>query len=335
MRGAGEGTRAPETRRERRRRRNRRWLFGLIGVSVIVAACAVVGITVASDDGSPTSAEVDPTASDDDTTTSAPIDAPTTTTGAPFLGWVDPASVYQPYAGATVPGLLTFRGNPTRNYYGKGPVPQAPSVVWKYPDRAMCSLSEDRGSTTNWCGNGWTGQPAVFERDGRTLVAFGAYDRAVHLVDAATGADVVPPFVTGDIIKGSVTVDPEGYPLIYIGSRDNKFRILAFDRGEFTELWSLDAYDVQPTVWNDDWDSSALVVKDWLFEGGENSQIHAVKLNRGYGPDGKVTVAPQLVWHAPGWDDQELQDYGNEVSIENSVALYGNTLYFGNSGGLV
>ena len=49
--------------------------------------------------------------------------APTTTTLPPYTGWVDPASVYQPFAGATVQGLLTFRGNPTRNYYGKGPVP--------------------------------------------------------------------------------------------------------------------------------------------------------------------------------------------------------------------
>ena len=88
-------------------------------------------------------------------------------------------------------------------------------------------------------------------------------------------------------------------------------------------------------MWNDDWDGSGLVLHDWLFEGGENSQIHAVKLNRATGADGLVTVAPELVWHAPGWDDQELHDYGNEVSIENSVAVYGNTLYFGNSGGLI
>ena len=174
----------------------------------------------------------------------------------------------------------------------------------------------------------------MFERDGRTWVVFGAYDRAVHVVDGATGADILPPFVTGDIIKGSVTIDPDGYPLIYIGSRDNKFRVLAFDRPELTELWSLDANAVSPTLWNDDWDGSGLVLHDWLFEGGENSQIHAVKLNRATGADGLVTVAPELVWHAPGWDDQELHDYGNEVSIENSVAVYGNTLYFGNSGGL-
>ena len=66
-------------------------------------------------------------------------------------------------------------------------------------------------SAHGWCGTGWTGQPAVFERDGRTWVAFGAYDRAVHFVDAATGQDILPPFPTGDIIKGSVTVDPDGF----------------------------------------------------------------------------------------------------------------------------
>ena len=119
------------------------------------------------------------------TTTTVP--ETTTTTEPPFVGWVDPKSVFGPYAGATVPGLLTFRGNPTRNYYGQGPVPAAPHVLWQYPGKKMCSDSEDRGETTQWCGNGWTGEPAVFERDGRTWLAFGAYDRALHVVDAATG----------------------------------------------------------------------------------------------------------------------------------------------------
>ena len=36
---------------------------------------------------------------------------------------------------------------------------------------------------------GWTGQPAVWERpDGKTELIFGAYDRALHFVDAETGS---------------------------------------------------------------------------------------------------------------------------------------------------
>ena len=96
---------------------------------------------------------------------------------------------------------------------------------------------------------------------------------------------------------------------------------------------------MSPTKWNNDWDGSALVLDDYLLEGGENSQLHVVKLNRSYGPDGLVSVAPSLVFHAPGWDDALLGDLAgkspSEVSIENSVAVDGDTVYFGNSGGLV
>jgi outer membrane protein assembly factor BamB len=199
----------------------------------------------------------------------------------------------------------------------------------------MCALSEDRGEVAQWCGTGWTGEPAVFERGGRTWLVFGAYDRAVHFLDADGGQAIFPPFPTGDLIKGSVTVDPHGFPLVYVGSRDGFLRVLAFDRARPAELWRLSAANVAPTKWNDDWDGSPLVLGDYLFEGGENSQMHVVKLNRGIGPDGLVTVAPELVWNAPGWDDELVAAVGNEVSIEGSVAVFGDTLYFANSGGLV
>jgi len=256
---------------------------------------------------------------------------------APFTGWSDPARVGKPY-GDKVSGLLTFRGNPTRTFYGTGPLPRtAPTQRWRFPrSGGLCSVSVDDKGPSTWCGSGWTGQPAVFEREGRTWVVFGAYDRNVHFLDAATGERILPDFRTGDIIKGSVTIDPDGYPIVYTGSRDNFYRAIAIDRSPPVELWRLSARAVSPTRWNDDWDGAGLVIDDHLFEGGENSQFHIVKLNRGYGPDGKVTVAPKLVFNAPGWDDQQLRDIGHgNVSIENSVAVHGNTVYFANSGGLV
>jgi outer membrane protein assembly factor BamB len=133
-----------------------------------------------------------------------------------------------------------------------------------------------------------------------------------------------------------VTIDPDGFPIVYSGSRDNYYRAIAIDRSPPVELWKLWAHDVSPTKWNDDWDGASLVIDDYLFEGGENSQFHIVKLNRGYDANGKVTVAPKLVFNTPGWDDQLLRDIGHgNVSIENSVAIHGNTVYFANSGGLV
>ncbi len=242
----------------------------------------------------------------------------------------------------SIEGLLTFRGDPNRRSYGLGPVPSAPTVAWSYPKAGgMCRQSTAKGETKQWCGAGWTGQPTVHVRDGRTWLVFNGYDGAVHFVDADTGDDILEPFVTGDIIKGTVTIDPDGFPIVYSGSRDNFFRALAIDRpgGKAVELWRLSADAVSPTKWNNDWDGSALVLGDYLLEGGENSQFHVVKLNRAYGPDGLVAVDPSLVFHTPGWDDELLRDLAgrspSEVSIENSVAVDGDTVYFGNSGGLI
>jgi hypothetical protein len=316
--------------------------YPVLGVILIVASVVLLGVAfaydrsqddeVATDDddddsGGPDGAGGEVEAGDGAGTSTVP-----TTTLPPFDGWVNPASVGQPY-GDTVDGLITFRGNPTRTYYGKGPVPKNPQVLWTFPESGgMCG--ESSGKT--WCGTGWTGQPSVWEKDGQTWVAFGAYDKAVHWLDGGTGERLLADFPVGDIIKGSVTIDPDGYPLLYTGSRDNYFRVISMDQGEPVELWKLSATAVSPTQWNDDWDGSALVLDDYLFEGGENSVFHIVKLNRGYDENGFVTVNPELVFYAPGWDDQQLADLGDdEVSIENSVAISGNTVYFGNSGGLI
>jgi hypothetical protein len=311
-------------------------------VAVLVALVLVWGgyalVSSRSDGESAAPAEgptTDPTepvdVSTDESTTTTEPELP------PYDGWVNPASSGRMWSD-TVPGLLTFRGNPTRSYYGEGPVPTAPQVLWSYPEGTMCGQSSDGGSTQTWCGMGWTGQPNVYESEGRTLLSFGAYDYGVHWLDAETGNAVVETFETGDIIKGTVTTDPDGFPLTYSGSRDNNFRILATDRGsEAVELWRVNAndYGVQ-RVWNDDWDSSALIIDDYLFEGGENSWFYIFKLNRAYGPDGLVTVDPELVFSTPSWDAElESQASTRAYSIENSVAISGNTVYFANSAGLI
>lgn len=244
-------------------------------------------------------------------------------------GW----SVGQPW-GTTV-GLTMFRGNPTRTYYGTGPIAESPTRQWTYPSNGMCSTSTNLGQTTTWCGMGWTGQPAVYERDdGVTELIFGAYDRAIHFVNAETGEDLRPAFVTGDIIKGSVTVDPDGYPLIYSGSRDNRLRIIAIDRAEPTELWSIHADDVDGR-WNDDWDSNPAIIDDIMYEGGENGWFFAYELNRGYDASGNVTVSPRRLLAMPSYTADLLETAGGNVSVENSVAAFGERVYFNNSVGRV
>ncbi len=232
-------------------------------------------------------------------------------------------------------GLTMFRGNPTRTWYGTGEIPNNPEVKWRYPDEAMCAKSSDKGEVKEWCGSGWTGEPVIYEHDDLTEIIFGAYDKKVHFVNAETGKDLRTPFETGDIIKGSATLDPDGFPLLYFGSRDNKLRILSLEGAEAKEIWALDSKTLSG-IWNDDWDGNPVILDDIMFEGGENGWFFAIKLNREFDADGHVKVAPEIIFKTPSYDKEFLARVGdNNVSIENSVAIFKDTAYFANSGGRV
>ncbi len=236
-------------------------------------------------------------------------------------------------------GITTFRGNETRSYYGAGPVPRHPEILWRYPaSGSLCSISSDQDGPREWCGTGWTGQPNVIvRRDGKIEVRINAYDGAYHFLNGRTGEPIRPQLQTGDLAKGSATSDPDGYPLYYAGSRDNLFRVIALDRPEPTVLWELNADTSVPNpVWNDDWDGAPLVVGDYLLEGGENSWFYVIRLHRDYDARGKVTVDPEVVLTVPGFDDELLATLpDSNVSIESSVAFDDGVAYFANSGGLV
>lgn len=241
---------------------------------------------------------------------------------------------------ATFPGLTTWRGNVTRTYYGEGPVPVAPVVRWRVPARKMCSRSTiglDGTELVEWCGTGWTGQPNVVPgADGGVEIREGAYDRRYHFL-GGDGQPVRPPLLTGDLAKGSATSDPDGFPLYYGGSRDNLLRVIALDRPEPEVLFEIDADTSVPRpLWNDDWDGAPLVIEDHLLEGAENGWFYVVRLHRSFGPDGLVTVDPEIVSRLATFDDALLELIGDEdVSIESSVAFHGGVAYVANSAGLI
>ncbi len=308
-------------------RRTPIFLAALLALSAAVSACDLVTVGPGqSTEPPPTFSTLAPleTETEPEATTTLP---PTTTTTLP------PGGVGAPHG--TVDGLTMFRGNPTRTWYGAGPIPTNMQVLWRFPDAAMCGNSPVGGENITWCGSGWTGQPVVWEReDGVTEVIFGAYDKAIHFVDADTGERTRPDFDMGDIIKGSVTLDPDGFPLLYSGSRDPRFKIIALDRDQPVELWGL-AADGVPGMWNNDWDSNPVVVDDMLYQGGENSWWYAIKLNRDYDEDGNVTVDPEIVFDMPAFTDQLVAAVGRQQSVESSTAVFEDRAYFSNSAGRI
>lgn len=236
-------------------------------------------------------------------------------------------------------GLTTFRGNATRSYYGQGPLPRHPQILWQYPQSGgMCATSSDFFGTEQWCGTGWTGQPNVIVHSNRTIeVRVGGYDDDYHFWNGLTGKPMRPDLRTGDLAKGSATSDSQGYPLYYAGSRDNRLRVIALDRPKPTVLWSTNAHAVPHLVWNDDWDGAPLQIGDYLLEGGENSWFYVIRLHRHYDVNHLVQVNPRIVMLVPGWDSRLLHSelHDQDISIEDSVAYRDGVVYFGNSGGLV
>ncbi|MDP1818358.1 MAG: PQQ-binding-like beta-propeller repeat protein [Acidimicrobiales bacterium] len=309
-------------------RRRRRTLLALAVVSAVALGVSVL-VDRAGSDG-------DRASRDASTTTTEPLPEGEFFRGAKGV-LADPTGFGQPYPNAEVEGLLTFRGNPSRSYYGVGPVPRTPTVLTRFPREPMCRESENLGTTKVWCGLGWTGQPLIVEREDRRWAIFGGYDGNIHFVDALTGERIVPDIETGDIIKGTPTVDPDGFPLVYSGSRDDLLRIVAFDRpGAAEVLWTLDSESVGPVLWNDDWDSSPIVLGDYLVVGSESSRFWVVKLNRTTDRAGLVQVAPEVVFTTEAWDAEVLASNGDEVaSVESSVAVHEDTVYFGTSAGLI
>lgn len=297
-------------------------------ISTTVPSTGSTGTTATSDPG-------DTTTTDATTSSTAPT---TTATTVPLHEWVDRLTVGQPW-GTTVTGLLTFRGNPTNTWYGTGPIPADPRVRWSYPGAPMGS-SDDQG--VPWTGVTWTGQPVIWERpDGVMELIFGATDARLHFLNPKTGAETRDTYFVGAAahIKGTPTLDPDGYPLIYFGARDHRLRIVALDREEPEELWSVSADDEPEGRWWHDWDASPRVVNDLLFEGCENSFYYIWKLNRAYDADGNVTVDPELLYSLKTYDQDLLDAISPSgymaTSVENSSAIFEGRVYFANSAGRV
>jgi hypothetical protein len=304
----------------------------ILGIACVLAGCADGGNTPTSIRATPAPHAAADAAPLDVTSKSSIVSPGPASRSVAADASVDSSS----RSAARVRGVLTFRGNERRTFHGTGPVGAAAEIAWSYPQRAMCGKSSEYGEVRTWCGTGWVGQPVVFERAGRTWLAFGAYDHQFHFLDAVTGEALLEPLPTGDIAKGMLTVDPDGYPLLYGGSRDNLFRVIAIDGGKAEVLWSLDARSFAERKWNNDWDSAALLVRGHLVITGENGRIHVVRLNRSYGADGRAKVDPVVVWSAKSWDDDLLRAVGDDrVSIESSPTMVGDIVYFANSGGLL
>jgi hypothetical protein len=249
---------------------------------------------------------------------------------------------------ANLKGVTCFRGNNMRDgaSYGDADISEKRlEIVWE----------KRIGAIDNWTGVGWNGQPAVVQWDRNTVenmninsdkkqkagnlkeVIYAALDGNVYFLDLEDGSDTRDKLRIGAPIKGSVTIDPRGYPLLYVGQGINKngrtkvnFAYRIFSLTDYKKLFEIKGNDSFARRSWGAFDSTALVDKatDSLFICGENGVLYSGKLNTSY-KDGNISISPKL--------DKYRYDLAKsrERGIENSIAIYENYGFFADNDGVL
>ncbi len=250
---------------------------------------------------------------------------------------------------AAIEGVTTFRGTNYRDGGAYGEIPENPRALFVAWQKRI-------GSLDTWSGVGWTGQASVVRwpadlraqmninrakknKGSLTEVLYATLDGHIYFLDLEDGQETRGAINIGAPIKGSLTVDPRGVPLLYCGQG-----IYEFENGKRvqcgTRIWSL--IDQQQLYFLNGSDSKAhrrwfafdcspLVdgPTDTMITAGENGVLYKVKLNTWQGAGLAVSVDPTVTRYT------YQQKVDGKLGTENSVAVYNSYAYFANNTGII
>jgi outer membrane protein assembly factor BamB len=243
-------------------------------------------------------------------------------------------------------GITTFRGGPWRNSASYG-------VIEKRPDSLKISWSFNTASTGEWGGGaGWTGQPSVVQwpdsvrkimnlnEDVKTKpdfaeVVFGSLDGNIYFLDLETGKPSRKAINIKNPIKGSVSIDPRGFPLLYCGQGIPETKVIGFRIFSLTDqkvLHFINGIDPFALRGWGAFDGACLINRktDMLHLGGENGILYALKLNTKFDSTGtKISVSPKALKY------RYNSGYKNQKGIENSVVLFQDKVYHADNSGYI
>lgn len=284
----------------------------------------------------------------------------------------DPGAQLFPEQYTEVPGVLTFRGNNLRDNaaYGRSNITERRlEKVWTF--NTHTSTSGRKGADyKGWGGGaGWTGQPALVQWPAETRAAMnllpqfagdedfveviqGSLNGRVYFLDLETGVPSREPtfhnlrtgasdstFVDGGHpIKGSVSIDPRGYPILYFGQglpEGRDFGFGAYSLLDGKRLLLLAGRDKQALRRWGAFDGSAIInrLTDTLFVAGENGLIYRVPLQTSFDPSvPSLTIDPQVERLRYAIEGTR----GRKTGVETSLSVWKNLAWFAdNSGGIV
>lgn len=269
----------------------------------------------------------------------------------------EPISFGDPEDYFSLPGVPTFRGNNYRNSasYGTASIVEKKiKTVWTHNTGTIQGGS--------WSGNGWTGQPLIVQWDAETRqlmnlyadkknkddlveVIYPSLDGWIYFMDLADGSDTRDPMNIGQCFKGAGSLDPRGYPLLYVGSGDEnasgqrpRMYIISLITCEILYSYG-DKDGLSYRTDNENWcafDSAPLVhaETDTLIWPGENGILYTLPLNTTYNKTaGTISVAP-LGMTVTRYLTERTNPTNYWCGYEASPVIVGNYLYISENGGM-
>lgn len=262
-------------------------------------------------------------------------------------------------------GVLTFRGDNERNSASFGTASLTEYKLTQVWSKSIGSLKKNSG-TSSWTGSGWTGQPLLVQWDDETRQIMNMYDWAkaktglveviyatmdgnVYFLDLDTGEPTRDMLVIGSPFKGTGTIDPRGFPLLYLGSGDEyddanmKSRAMVYSLIDCTCLYTFGvqdsdsfakrvfyAYDSAPVV-----DAGT----DTLIYPAENGVIYTMKLNTSYDmKQGRITINPSNIVKFRYDSNRSSEGIGDTdkywLGYEGSAVTWNSYLYLPANDGL-
>lgn len=234
-------------------------------------------------------------------------------------------------------GVFTFRKGLKRDAAFGGKIKGTPSTVetaWTF-DTKYDSQPTKYGTWGG--GTGWTGQPlyvkwkkediAKFKENPSALtsdftgeeIIVGSLCGNVYFLDFHTGKPSRRPFESGNVVKGTTSLDPV-LKNLYVGHgvpHGEPFGCMVFDllKHERTFFFARDAKALRG--WNA-FDSSPVVAGGYLFWAGENGSLYKFRREQG-----SLSVASVLRYRAEGV----------APGIESSLCVYRNYGFFSDNRG--
>ena len=228
----------------------------------------------------------------------------------------DPISFGDPASYFALPGIPTFRGDPYRSGASYGT-----ATVTEKTLKTLWTQTTGTIKGGHWSGNGWTGQPLMVRWDAQTRqnmnlypekkskenlveVIYASLDGRIYFMDLEDGTLTRDTLDIGLCFKGAGSLDPRGYPLLYVGAGDvnsdgqrPRMHIISLIDGKILyEYGHEDPLSYRTD--NDNWcafDSAPLIhaQTDTLIWPGENGILYTIRLNSTYDKaTGKVSIAP-------------------------------------------